>query len=57
MFKNMKLDIAESSVCRRRDVEGVMLEPLVDVAKPEILGGHCINTDATTVPFCMPKDT
>ena len=56
IFKNMKLDIAESSVCRWRDVVGEMLEPLVDVAKAEILGGHCINTDATTAPFRIPQE-
>ena len=56
MFKNMKLDIAESSVCRWRDVVGAMLEPLVEVAKSEILAGHCINTDATTAPFRIPKE-
>jgi transposase len=56
MFKNMHLDVAESSVCRWRDVVGKMLEPLMDVAKAEILRSRCINTDATTAPFRIPKE-
>jgi len=56
MFKNMKLDIAESSVCRWRDVVGEMVEPVIKVAKKEILSGHCVNTDATTAPFRIPKE-
>jgi transposase len=56
MFKNLKLDISESSVCRWRDVAGEMLEPLVDVAKQEILSGNCVNTDATPAPFRLSKE-
>ena len=56
MFKNMKLDIAESSFCRWRDVVGKMIEPVIKVAKKEILNGHCVNTDASPAPFRIPKE-
>jgi transposase len=56
MFKNMKLDISESSVCRRRDVVGETVEPVLKIAKSEILSGHCVNTDASPAPFRIPKE-
>ncbi len=56
MFKNMKLDIAESSVCRWRDVVGDQLEKLVELMTSQIKQSHCINTDATTAPCRLPKE-
>jgi transposase len=56
MFKNMKLDIAESSVCRWRDVAGDQLDDFVKLMKSEIKQSYCVNTDASTAPCRLPKE-
>lgn len=56
MFKNMKLDIAESSVCRWRDQVADQLEDLVDLMTSEIKQSYCINTDASTAPCRLPEE-
>jgi transposase len=56
MLKSMKLEIAESSVCRWRDQVADQLEGLVDLMTSEILESYCINTDASTAPCRLPKE-
>jgi transposase/uncharacterized coiled-coil protein SlyX len=56
MLKSMKLDIAESSVCRWRDQVADQLEPLADLMTSEILESFCINTDASPAPCRLPKE-
>jgi len=51
MFKNMKLDIAESSVCRWRDVAGDQLDDFVKLMKSEIKQSYCVNTDGSGRPL------
>jgi len=55
-FQGMKLDIAESSVCRWRDQ---IAEPLTDqrgLMKSEIKLSYCINTDASPAPIRFPDE-
>ena len=56
MFKNMKLDIAESSVCRWRDQIAEQLIDLRDLMKSEIKQSYCINTDASPAPIRLPNE-
>ena len=56
MFKSMNIDIAESSVCRWRDVVAEELEDLAKLMKSEIKQSYCINTDASTAPCRLPKE-
>jgi transposase/uncharacterized coiled-coil protein SlyX len=56
LLKNAKIDVAESSVCRWRDVVADQLEELADLMKAEIKQSYCINTDATTAPCRLPED-
>jgi hypothetical protein len=56
MFKSMKLDIAESSVCRWRDQIAEQLTDLRDLMKSEIMRSHCINTDASPAPIRLPNE-
>jgi len=52
----MKLDIAESSVCRWRDQIADQLEDLRDLMKSEIKQSYCINTDASPAPIRLPDE-
>jgi len=55
-FKSMKLDIAESSVCRWRDQVAEQLTDLHDLMKSEIKQSYCINTDASPAPIRLPDE-
>ena len=56
MFKSMKLDIAESSVCRWRDQIAEQRTDLRDLMKSEIKQSYCINTDASPAPIRLPDE-
>ena len=56
LLKSAKVNISESSICRWRDQVAEQLEPLVDLMKATIKQSHCINTDASPAPICLPKE-
>jgi transposase len=56
LLKSASAYVAESSVCRWRDMVAEQLEPIVKLMKSEMMLSYCINTDATTAPCRLPHD-
>jgi hypothetical protein len=56
LLKDYRYSISEGSFCRWRDEVGEVLLPFADFMKKRILMSRCINTDATTTKYRLPKE-